>query len=47
MNKSILIPRETIEKRVKELGEQISRDYAESELIIVGVLKGAFISWPI
>jgi len=43
MNKKILLSRETIEKRVHELGEQISRDYADSELIIVGVLKGAFI----
>jgi len=43
MNKKILISRETIEKRVNELGEQISRDYTDRELIVVGVLKGAFI----
>lgn len=43
LNKTILLPREVIEGRVRELGEQISRDYADGELIIVGVLKGAFI----
>lgn len=43
MKKKILIPKDVIEKRVHELGEQISRDYQESDLIIVGVLKGAFI----
>ncbi|OPY13560.1 MAG: Hypoxanthine phosphoribosyltransferase [Syntrophus sp. PtaB.Bin001] len=43
MKKKILIPKDVIEKRVHELGEQISRDYRESDLIIVGVLKGAFI----
>jgi hypoxanthine phosphoribosyltransferase len=43
MKKKILITRDVIDKRVNELGEQISRDYAASDLIIVGVLKGAFI----
>jgi len=43
MNKKIFLSRETIEKRISELGTQISRDYADSELIVVGVLKGAFI----
>jgi hypoxanthine phosphoribosyltransferase len=43
MKKKVLIPRDVIEKRVHELGAQISRDYKESDLIIVGVLKGAFI----
>jgi len=43
MNKQILISKDAIDRRVGELGEQISRDYANSELIVVGVLKGAFI----
>lgn len=29
--------------RVAQLGEQITRDYADKELVIVGVLKGSFI----
>lgn len=46
MNKEIekvLIPREEIAKKVKELGKRISEDYQDSELILIGVLKGAFI----
>lgn len=39
----ILFPREAISRRVKELAEQISKDYAGRELILVGILKGAFI----
>ncbi len=33
---------EAISKRVKELGEQITQDYKEKDLIVVCVLKGAF-----
>jgi len=43
MNKQILISKDAIDRRVGELGEQISLDYVDSELIVVGVLKGAFI----
>lgn len=32
-----------IRRRVRELAEQISRDYAGSEVVVVGVLKGAFL----
>ncbi len=32
-----------IRRRVRELGEQISRDYAGNEVVVVGVLKGAFL----
>jgi hypoxanthine phosphoribosyltransferase len=39
----LLFPREAIGRRVKELAEQISRDYAGRELLLVGVLNGAFI----
>lgn len=38
-----LFPRETIGRRVKELAEQISRDYEGRELLLVGILNGAFI----
>ncbi len=37
----VLISSEELQRRVRELGEQISRDYAERTLLLVGVLKGA------
>ncbi len=37
-----LLSRETIAKRVSELGAQIAADYAGNELVLVGVLKGSF-----
>ncbi|NOZ55706.1 MAG: hypoxanthine phosphoribosyltransferase [Calditrichaeota bacterium] len=39
----ILIPQDEMQQRIKELGEQISRDYQGSVPILVGVLNGAFI----
>jgi hypoxanthine phosphoribosyltransferase len=39
----LLFPSETIGKRVRELAEQISRDYEGRELLLVGILNGAFI----
>ena len=40
----ILLSEAEIDRRVQELAEQISRDYAgKGELILVGILKGAFI----
>jgi len=39
----ILFTREQIGRRVAELAERISADYAGRELIVIGVLKGAFI----
>lgn len=40
----VLISEADIQRRVQELAEKISRDYADQgELILVGVLKGAFI----
>lgn len=43
MKKELLIPRSAIEQRVRELAQEISRDYEGGELIVIGVLKGAFI----
>ena len=43
ISKEILFSRGAIQKRVQELADQISRDYAGRELIIIGILKGAFI----
>jgi hypoxanthine phosphoribosyltransferase len=37
----VLISKEELEKRIKELGEQISHDYAGKNLLLVGVLKGS------
>jgi hypoxanthine phosphoribosyltransferase len=37
----ILIPAEALQRRVRELAAEISRDYAGRELVLVGVLKGA------
>lgn len=43
MNREVLFSKDIIEQRVRELAEEISRDYAGGELIVVGILKGAFI----
>ena len=37
----ILVQRDDLEHRVKELAAEISRDYAYRELLLIGVLKGA------
>jgi len=37
-----LLTVEQIQKRVKELAQQISRDYEGKELLTVGILRGAF-----
>jgi hypoxanthine phosphoribosyltransferase len=37
----VLVTAEDLKSRVLELGEEISRDYAERPLLLVGVLKGA------
>ena len=39
----VLLSRETIAKRVAEMGEEIARDYKGQSIIFVGVLKGAAI----
>ena len=41
MNREILIDRETIQARVKELAGRLSSDYAGTEPILVGILNGA------
>jgi hypoxanthine phosphoribosyltransferase len=37
----ILVQRDELEHRVRELAGEVSRDYADRELLLVGVLKGA------
>jgi hypoxanthine phosphoribosyltransferase len=46
MNKSvkrILIPKAEIDIMCRRLGEQITHDYKGKEIILIGVLKGAFV----
>jgi len=40
---AVLISASDIQGRVAELAAQISRDYAGEEIVLIGVLKGAFI----
>ena len=39
----VLLTHEQLEQRVTELAEQINRDYAGKELLLVSVLRGSFI----
>ncbi len=41
--REVLFSREEIDGRVRDLAARISRDYEGRELIVIGVLKGAFI----
>ena len=41
--KQVLITKEEIQDKVKELGRQISQDYKGKNLVLIGVLKGAFV----
>ena len=42
-NLEVLYDREQINDRINELGDQITREYAAKELVLVGVLKGSCI----
>ena len=37
----VLIDEETLQARIAELGQRVTRDYAGRDLLLVGVLKGA------
>jgi hypoxanthine phosphoribosyltransferase len=39
----ILIPADELQAKIRELGRQITEDYGGSDLLFVGVLKGAFV----
>lgn len=41
LNRRVLFSADVIQKRINELGEQISHDYEDKDLILVGVLKGS------
>ncbi|MBQ6980373.1 MAG: hypoxanthine phosphoribosyltransferase [Clostridia bacterium] len=40
-NYKVILSEETIQKRVKELGEEITRDYQGKEPVVICMLKGA------
>jgi hypoxanthine phosphoribosyltransferase len=42
-DKEIVLSTEVIRQRVEALGQQISQDYAGRDLVLVGILNGAFI----
>ncbi|WP_457636279.1 hypoxanthine phosphoribosyltransferase [Persephonella sp.] len=39
----VLIPENLIKEKVKQLGQKISQDFKDKELLVVGILKGSFI----
>ncbi|MFH1216369.1 MAG: hypoxanthine phosphoribosyltransferase [Pseudomonadota bacterium] len=41
--KKIILNRDKIGKKVKELGDRITRDFRNDKLVLIGVLNGAFI----
>ncbi|MBU0944551.1 MAG: hypoxanthine phosphoribosyltransferase [Proteobacteria bacterium] len=41
--KELILDSQTIQNRIQEMGKEISEDYQGKELVVVGVLKGAFI----
>ncbi len=41
--KTVLVSEEQLQKRVKELGAQISKDYAGKDLLLVSILKGSVV----
>ncbi len=41
MNIKVLIDEEKLQKRIKELGEQITKEYENKEIIIICILRGA------
>lgn len=43
MKTKILISKNRIQKKVKELAKKISKDYKGKKLVLVGILKGAFV----
>ena len=42
-NLDVLFTAEQIQERIRDLGEQITRDYADKDLVLVSVLKGSCI----
>lgn len=42
--KKVLVSKRKLKGLAKKLGKQISRDYADKNLLVIGVLKGCFIT---
>ncbi len=42
-NRKILFSREKIATEIKRIGQEISHDYGDQEVMLVGVLKGSFL----
>ena len=42
-NKKLILSKEAIAARVQELGATLTKDYADSNLLVIGALNGAFI----
>ena len=42
-DKKLILAREDIARRVRELGATLTRDYADASLVVIGALNGAFI----
>jgi hypoxanthine phosphoribosyltransferase len=42
-SRKVLFSREKIAKEIKRLGQEISRDFAGQEVMLIGVLKGSFL----
>jgi hypoxanthine phosphoribosyltransferase len=43
LKRKILFSRDKIAAEIKRLGQEISRDYGDQEIMLVGVLKGSFL----
>lgn len=39
----IMISEEDVKKRIRELGQELTRDYQNSDLLVVGILKGCML----
>jgi hypoxanthine phosphoribosyltransferase len=39
----VVFDEQTIARRVRELGAQITKDYGDEDVVLVGILKGAFV----
>jgi len=37
----VLVPADDLARRVRELADEVSRDYEDADLVLIGVLKGA------
>ena len=41
--KEVLLSEEELQKRIKELGNEITKEYKDKDLVVIGILKGAVI----